>query len=57
MNMVTTLNPTLFIVALSARLTTERVTEAGARVELAFQRDCIFSIALRSRAYLANTVR
>jgi hypothetical protein len=39
-NMVTTLSPTLFIVALSARLTEERVTEARARVELAYQRHC-----------------
>jgi hypothetical protein len=39
-NMVTTLNPTLFIVALSARLSAERVAEARARVERAYQRDC-----------------
>ena len=39
-NMVTTINPTLFIVALSARLTEKRVTEARARVERAFQRHC-----------------
>jgi hypothetical protein len=39
-NMVTTLNPTLFIVALSARLTEERITEARARVERAYQRHC-----------------
>jgi hypothetical protein len=39
-NMVTTINPTLFIVALSARLTEARVTEACARVERAYQRHC-----------------
>jgi tetratricopeptide (TPR) repeat protein len=39
-NMVTTLNPTFFVVALSARLTESRVEEACARVEQAFQRDC-----------------
>jgi tetratricopeptide (TPR) repeat protein len=39
-NMVTTLNPTLFIVALSARLTEERIAEARARVERAYQRHC-----------------
>lgn len=39
-NMVTTLNPTFFVVAFSARLTKERTKEACSRIELAHHRHC-----------------
>ncbi|MGA7706040.1 MAG: AAA family ATPase [Solirubrobacteraceae bacterium] len=39
-DMVATINPTFFVVALSARLKQDRIEQACARVELAYQRHC-----------------